>query len=107
MRTLLDARADINAVCDVETRRTALHIAAWCGAREAVAILLESGADTAAADAEGDTALDVARNEVTTDFAPPSGWRLLYIRACTPGRDCYVVSMGNLCVFVVVNAAYV
>ncbi|KAL6853745.1 hypothetical protein ACP4OV_019774 [Aristida adscensionis] len=43
--------------------RTALHAAAAAGEAEAVAALVDMGADTAAADARGRTALDVAREK--------------------------------------------
>ncbi|CAO2197086.1 unnamed protein product [Urochloa humidicola] len=43
--------------------RTVLHAAAAAGEAEAVAVLVDMGADTAAADARGRTAMDVAREK--------------------------------------------
>ncbi len=71
---LIEAGADVNATACVNVRsdwghgyavqgETPLHIAARCGGKEMIGLLLDAGADKAMKTALGETPLDFAKKE--------------------------------------------
>ena len=68
---VMEEPLQVNAVD--ELGRTALHIAAGKGKTEAVKILLEAGADSAACDADGKLPLDVAQGDEVKQLLVAAG----------------------------------